>query len=154
MIVEPSSDRATRAASSLREHDFAFVRRSEGSFSYAIVAYRSTADVGGRDEKCLTFVLSRRGETKTVCERHWGACVRLVRDDPSADGRHRGAARAAVVAGGADKPPGSCRVLGVDENAWSPPTMIAFAQETHDDGCSMLSSVSDRVRAQKKGHAR
>ena len=153
MVVEPSPGRAARAAGSLRAHDFAFVRRTGGGFSYAVLAYRRSsagappdgegggaaredADGGRRDKeeeerrrRSLTFVVGRRGETKTVGERHWGACVRLVR-----------------TAGAADE----------EDDARSRPTVVSFAQEMHDDEdeCSMLSSVSDRVRARRRGRAR
>ncbi len=39
MIVEPTSKQALQAAGSLNKHDFAFVKRSDGSCTYAILAY-------------------------------------------------------------------------------------------------------------------
>lgn len=84
---EPDSRRACRAVSSLRVHDFAFVKRSDGSFSYAILAYRSMmpTEKGNNKsmEECMTFVLGTTGSTKTVFRSQWGKQVRLVSIDES-----------------------------------------------------------------------
>lgn len=75
MVVEPTPERAALAAGALRKHDFAFVRRSNGSFSYAILAERSV-DRQGRER--MTFVMDGMGSTKTVRRGHWGGSVRAV----------------------------------------------------------------------------
>ena len=74
------------ALSSLRVNDFVFVKRSDGSYSYAIVAYlcaqpvrsRSTGDV--TMENCLVLAVSADGSTKTVRESR-SDVVRLVATD-------------------------------------------------------------------------
>ena len=43
MIIESSPNRAIRAVESLQLHDFAWVKRSDGLYTYAILAYRSTS---------------------------------------------------------------------------------------------------------------
>ena len=58
------------AIASLNKHDFAFVKRSDGSFSYGIVARRI--------DESLFFVISGVGHTKLVEKRHWRTCIRLV----------------------------------------------------------------------------
>eukprot|EP00585_Thalassiosira_rotula_P013959 CAMPEP_0196184580 /NCGR_PEP_ID=MMETSP0911-20130528/34230_1 /TAXON_ID=49265 /ORGANISM="Thalassiosira rotula, Strain GSO102" /LENGTH=161 /DNA_ID=CAMNT_0041454799 /DNA_START=33 /DNA_END=515 /DNA_ORIENTATION=- len=83
MTIEPTSEQATRAVTSLKTHDFAFVKRSDGSFSFAILAYRSTKPLKGAEdtsatEECMNFVMSDNGATKTVREKHWSEFVRLV----------------------------------------------------------------------------
>lgn len=72
--------RGLAAIDSLKKHDFAFVKRSDGSFSYAIVAFRSfePASRGAWDEECMTFVVSAAGSIKTVRKRHWAESVRMV----------------------------------------------------------------------------
>lgn len=55
---------------SLKTHDFAFVKRCCGHYTYAIIAYKS------EDE--ILFVLDTNGSTKTLNRRHWSRCVRLV----------------------------------------------------------------------------
>ena len=84
---EPNSRRACRAVSSLRVHDFAFVKRSDGSFSYAILAYRSVRPTEKSNnksmEECMTFVLSSTGSKKTIFRSKWGKQVRLVSMDES-----------------------------------------------------------------------
>ena len=83
-LVDPAHARVAPAgaAAALRVHDFAFVRRSDGDFTYAIFAYRSAEPVrrGGRTvlEECMTFVTSPEGHTKTVSRRRWDERVRLV----------------------------------------------------------------------------
>jgi len=119
MNVEPIDGQAFQAVNSLDKYDFAFVKRSNGSFSYAVLAFRSMGPVRGKKElieECMTFVMSGIGSTKTVSKRHWGKCVRLVSMD-----------------GLVDHPP-----VG----------MISFDRQT-DDECSMISNVSDRARSSR-----
>jgi len=70
----------TDAVGSMLDNDFAFVKRSDGSFSYAILAYRSDEydPVDRSLEESMAFVLSNSGQTKTIKKNQWGRCVRLV----------------------------------------------------------------------------
>jgi hypothetical protein len=83
MIIEPISTGTTHEVSSLSKHDHAFVKRSDGSFSYAIVAYRCLKPFksDGRNsvtmEECIVFVVSSDGSTKLI-RKSMGDCVRLV----------------------------------------------------------------------------
>ena len=56
--------------SSLHVHDFAFILRSNGSYTYAIIA--------GRSDDSIVFVVDTSGSTKTLNSRHWSQCVRFV----------------------------------------------------------------------------
>ena len=77
-LLFPSTDEdADRAAASLRIHDFAFVKRSNGSFSYAILADRSTEET----EEWMAFVVCLEGSVKMVHKKYWSDHVRLVRED-------------------------------------------------------------------------
>lgn len=84
MNIEPTSAQAIRAASSLKSNDFAFVKRSDGSFSYAILAYRcmkrfrNSAKNKIIMEECMVFIVSSTGSTKMVRKRQ-SESVRLVR---------------------------------------------------------------------------
>ena len=80
MIIESDCDAAFESASSLNNHDFAFVKRSDGEWTYAILAYRSFEKVKNEDgqEECMTFVMSYSGSTKMIKKRHWGEFIRLV----------------------------------------------------------------------------
>lgn len=69
MVVSDSS-RARAIVHALQKHDFAFVVRSDGSWTYAIVAERK--------EATLRFVVDRRGATKELSRRRWSESVRLV----------------------------------------------------------------------------
>ena len=79
-----SSDHCSSVAS-LQKHDFAFVKRSDGSFSYAILAWRSFAmQHGGAaddevEEECMTFVVDDYGSTKKIRQSNWAEFVCLVR---------------------------------------------------------------------------
>lgn len=54
----------------LRRHDFAFVLRSDGRWTYAIIAERQ--------EKKLRFVVDKNGSTKSVYRKDWLDSIRLV----------------------------------------------------------------------------
>ena len=57
---------------SLQKHDFAFIKRSDGSYTYSILA--CIDDEGER----MTFVLDNKGSTKVIRKRHWNKLVCLV----------------------------------------------------------------------------
>jgi len=82
MIIEPTHKRAAQAANSLKKYEYAFIRRSDGSYSYAIVACRSFRSKNGataEEEECIMFVVDEKGSTKVVGQKHWGDVVRLTR---------------------------------------------------------------------------
>ena len=92
MLVEPSPHRALQAVDSLRRNDFAFVQRTDGSYSYAILADRFAVPVkkhhvnvkneeaatGMETEECMTFVMEASGATKMIRKKNWGKFIRLV----------------------------------------------------------------------------
>ena len=83
MSIESTSEQAIQAIGSLDEHDFAFIKRSDGSYSYAILARRSMEPIKGDDindkaksmEECMTFVMSEAGAAKMVRRRNWSKSV-------------------------------------------------------------------------------
>jgi len=80
MIIESCPQKALHRASQLKNHDFAFVKRMDGSWTYAILAYRSSVDgnsVSSEDE-CMMFVMNEEGATKTIKKRQWAEFVRCV----------------------------------------------------------------------------
>ena len=62
--------RAVELILALRVHDFAFVLRSDGRWTYAIIAERTA--------KNMRFVVDSDGATKTFRRREWLKCIRLV----------------------------------------------------------------------------
>mmetsp|Transcript_29532 Transcript_29532/g.71323 ORF Transcript_29532/g.71323 Transcript_29532/m.71323 type:complete len:924 (+) Transcript_29532:2-2773(+) len=105
IAVESDPAKATQLVdTTLRSHDFAFVRRSDGTYTYAILAYRTggdgaTASAGPDDygsnslpqrpmpprdgegeEGSMTFVLSGAGCTKLIRRGQWADFIRLVAD--------------------------------------------------------------------------
>jgi len=83
MIMEPTSERAIEGVNSLQKHDYAFVRRSDGSYSYAILACRSFEPVKGGTEECMTFIVNANRSTKTARKSQWSSCMHLVSMDRS-----------------------------------------------------------------------
>ena len=86
MIIESAPKRAIRAVESLQIHDFAWVKRSDGLYTYAILAYRSTSPLTEspstkEDEEYMYFVVDDIGSTKMVPKSRWHVNVRLVREN-------------------------------------------------------------------------
>lgn len=75
MIVPASETEALSHGSSLNALDFAFVLRSNGSWTYAIVAERLFHEDLGL---VLRFVLEKKGTTKTIRRKYWQKGVRPV----------------------------------------------------------------------------
>jgi len=70
--IRSHSDMIAEAAevNTLENGEFAFVRRSNGSYSYAIL-FEHTED-------CMVFVIDDAGATKRISKKHWSNMVRLV----------------------------------------------------------------------------
>ena len=116
IIIEKTSELATQAVNTLQKRDFAFVRRSDGSYSFATLAYRSfepmikAAKNDAITEEYMTFVMDDIGSIKMIRQRHWSKLVCLV------------------------------SMEGLDA---LPPSMISFIPHVdHDDEYSLNSSVS------------
>jgi len=102
MIIETDTQRAIESISKLTSHDFAFVKRSDGSYSYSILAYQSSStqvveeeslitrppqlQQGEEVEESMTFVLSNAGCTKIIKKNQWSQCIRLVSPEEEDDG--------------------------------------------------------------------
>ncbi len=85
MIIQ-SSHQATHP---LKKHDFVWIKRSDGSFSYAILAYRterfSSSTKSSINLESMTFVISAQGSTKTIRKKHWAEYIRLVSTSTTVD---------------------------------------------------------------------
>jgi hypothetical protein len=66
---------------SLKTYDFAWVRRKDRSWTYAILASRSDHDSSDEDEDedYMLFVLDDKGSSKCIKRRHWKELIRCVR---------------------------------------------------------------------------
>ena len=73
MAAEPTSE---EAVNSLHKHDFAFIKRSDGSYTYAILAC-----INDDDEERMRFVLHENGSTKVIRKKHWKKLICLVSTD-------------------------------------------------------------------------
>jgi len=74
---------------SLKRHDFAFVKRSDGTYTYAILAFRSS-DINSKkatvveedseegDDEKMVFVMNNNGSTKIIRKKYWSKLIRFV----------------------------------------------------------------------------
>lgn len=62
----------------MKNYEFAFIKRTDGSWTYAILAYRSTSQ---DEEEFMTFVMNEEGSTKIIRMRHWAEYVRCVAEE-------------------------------------------------------------------------
>lgn len=93
MFIESNSKRAIQAVESLQIHDFAWVKRSDGLYTYAILAYRSTRSLNegssmhpaaleeNEEEEYMYFVVDDIGSTKMVPKSRWHVNIRLFSSD-------------------------------------------------------------------------
>ena len=99
MIIETNPERAIHSIGTLTLYDFAWVKRSDGTYSYSILAYRSSSGGGANEadedddeegqaaEERMTFVLSNLGCTKVISKSQWGKCIRLVAPEDAINAR-------------------------------------------------------------------
>lgn len=77
MHIEFDSQRQYENVESLAIHSFAFILRSTGDWTYAIISDRP---VESGPDASIRFVLNSRGSTKTIKAKNWSTHIRLVRD--------------------------------------------------------------------------
>ena len=78
----------TACIDTLGRYDFAFVKRSNGTYSYSILAYRtnstdttsgsSSSDIHDEKGECMAFVIDDIGSTKIISKKYWKKYIRLV----------------------------------------------------------------------------
>lgn len=134
------SNQACQSASSLQKHDFAFVRRSDGSYAYAILAFRSLEQPGNSSSytdsliEYMSFVISGSGSTKMLKKKQWSTHVRLA----SMEGltNHPRSKRTSRAKRSLKKKDTK------KDDTWSPPSIISFIpSSSSDDNVSCLISV-------------
>ena len=85
MIIDTSPQETK--VSELEDHDFAFVKRSDGSWSYAILAHRYRSR--NEENEYMMFVLNEVGATKIFKKRQWakGICCVAISENGFNDRR-------------------------------------------------------------------
>jgi len=139
MIITPTAELAFQVVSSLKKHDFAFIKRSDGSYAYAILAFRSLEPSNDRSntsdslEEYMAFVVSGTGSIKMLKKEHWSDFIRLASMDgsdplPALTRRKRGKSQQQIN----------------HKNDWVPPSIISFIPTNSgaDDGLSLLDHKS------------
>ncbi len=77
------SRRNSRAILRLKQYDFAFVKRSDMTWSYAILADKRKKNVlasSDKTEEVMLFVIARNGRTKSISRRHWEKYILCIKD--------------------------------------------------------------------------
>jgi hypothetical protein len=82
MLIDPNPQRAHDRAASLHLNSFAFVLRSTGDWTYAIVS--DGPNQRGPDAS-IKFIVDTKGRTKVIKARHWSQYIRLVNDAENQD---------------------------------------------------------------------
>lgn len=78
MIIHSNTQEAVQSVGQLHVHDFAFVRRADGRYTYAIIADKP---VENGSDVSIRFVVDKRGSTKIIKMKQWEKCIRLVKDE-------------------------------------------------------------------------
>ena len=76
MCIEHDLKKAHANAASLQIHSFAFICRSNGEWTYAIVANRP---IESGPEATIRFVVDEKGNTKIIQCKYWSTRIRLVK---------------------------------------------------------------------------
>ncbi|KAL7466404.1 hypothetical protein ACHAXS_006703 [Conticribra weissflogii] len=78
-----NKSQAIAAVSSLKVHDYAFVKRRNGEYSYSILADRTMTrnPKDGKEEESMVFVTSPEGHSKIIKRKYWADMIGLVQDD-------------------------------------------------------------------------
>jgi hypothetical protein len=76
MIIPDDPQDAFNLVSRLKQYDFAFIKRTDGSWTYALLAYRYV-DEG---KECMLFVLDQGGLMKVIKKTQWSNFIRMVAD--------------------------------------------------------------------------
>lgn len=77
-----NKSQALASVSSLKIHEYAFVKRRNGEYSYSILADRiiTKNPKDGKEEECMVFVTSPEGHSKIMKRKYWADRVCLVKD--------------------------------------------------------------------------
>jgi len=136
MIIETSPESAFQAVDTLQRHDFAFVKRSDGSYSYAILAFRSLepaeyqSDSTTSLEEHMAFVTYGSGLIKRIQRSKWSTSVRLV----SVEGLGHHRRRQSVKRSTGD---------ALEKDGWTPPSIISFIPASRqEDDVSLIGNQS------------
>mmetsp|Transcript_5666 Transcript_5666/g.12345 ORF Transcript_5666/g.12345 Transcript_5666/m.12345 type:complete len:226 (-) Transcript_5666:116-793(-) len=130
-MLECDPNRTWEAILSLQKHDFAFVLRSDGRWTYAILAEKRA--------KSMRFVVSLKGTTKTITKSKQLDSIRLVNNVHNLEKINNSSRQKLVKV----YPP------GIDLSA-SLPKFLKFTEkiEQHvDDGCNTLFDPERRESA-------
>jgi len=124
MIAKNTSEEQLQAVNALQKHDFAFIKCSDGTYCYAILAFRSLELPDGQQgiyidslDECMTWVYDKLGSVKILKKDQWAEYVRPV------------------VTGVFNPPANVSRKkphVSTGDNDWIPPSIISFVPVQHD----------------------
>ena len=162
----------TAGIDTLGRYDFAFVKRSNGTYSYAILAYRTNidqSDIHVAKGECMAFVIDDIGSTKMIRKKYWREYIRLVASEQNQDHHllpvsqdHSEKKKNDVVL--CREIPVACQEIPYNHHHAQEvnhdqddqekdecdelliPDMIVFRPQENHDECSLISSISDKAR--------
>jgi hypothetical protein len=83
-MVTPSSHKdGIEYASTLQPLDFAFILRSNGTWTYAVVCDILNCNItnNNNNKSSIKFVVDRQGCTRTIPKKYWGKYICLINED-------------------------------------------------------------------------
>jgi hypothetical protein len=75
MVIENCPRAAFGNVSQMKHYDFAFIKRTDGAWTYGILAHRSSDD---DNDECMMFVINKDGSTKLIRKKQWVEYIRCV----------------------------------------------------------------------------
>ena len=79
MILPSTLKEGVESASTLQPLDFAFILRSNGTWTYAVVCEILNCNINNKPS--IKFVVDRQGRTRTIPKKYWGKYICLINED-------------------------------------------------------------------------
>jgi len=79
MILPSTLKEGVESASTLQPLDFAFILRSNGTWTYAVVSEILNCNINNKPS--IKFVVDRQGRTRTIPKKYWGKYICLINED-------------------------------------------------------------------------
>mmetsp|Transcript_13125 Transcript_13125/g.26987 ORF Transcript_13125/g.26987 Transcript_13125/m.26987 type:complete len:302 (+) Transcript_13125:115-1020(+) len=124
MVSNCDEETSLQSVSSLFMHDFAFIKRSDGDWTYAVLALRSFETVKGDLKECMTFVVNSFGAMKTIDDSQWGNYIRLVSTKTKNDNSTKPATKKSEPGNNARPEKRKKKHFPNMENSWVPKKII------------------------------
>mmetsp|Transcript_2999 Transcript_2999/g.6312 ORF Transcript_2999/g.6312 Transcript_2999/m.6312 type:complete len:317 (+) Transcript_2999:149-1099(+) len=143
LVSKCDKEKSLQSVSSLFMHDFAFIKRSDGDWTYAVLALRSFETVKGDLKECMTFVVNSFGAMKTIDDSQWGNYIRLVSCKNKKDNATKPAMKKNEPGNHSRPDNRKKKIVPNKANSWVPKKIIVPRNNYLGDDYSIISNVSD-----------